>query len=510
LRVDKVPSLLRVIIISLLFIFFSLNSRADENGRVNISVLNRVKSFSMPIPQKTIPLKSEVSVFIEGKLIPSKVTYSLLWPKKNDEELNIRVLNISVQSPLSNTDNMSISWQSANALLKETKSDIKINSELIYPNKNWLRKALLLTDNKGVDETWYRHNQALKAIYLADEEALTKKKYPKTVASQWLYDRPQAFYQLYLSSHGNGKIKLQADRFVAFYESQINDAGYFQLAKPKDAKYLMGRSLVYHHLLNQSKSSVQTLEYMFEASLSWKAAYNGKGFWTERHHAAALNVAISYWEISGNEIAKNRIDELIRGLVQMTFNPQNNWRLRNCPQHTYKSHEGWGDSTPACSPWMMALLADNLWRYYLLTNDMNSAKLLSAFATFMLNEGIYFGTGKKLSGRIIPKYIVSLDNKNQEELEPYSDTQHTCDVAAMVGKGVFIKKKLKEEYFLEGHLFRVMSEQCKKDHLAIVEKYKYVKLESLSSRPPRKFGWEYSSTDDLPWLMVELVESEVK
>ena len=138
----------------------------------------------------------------------------------------------------------------------------------------------------------------------------------------------------------------------------------------------------------------------------------------------------------------------------MTFSPQNDWQLRNCPQHSFRSHEGWGDDSPTCSPWMMALLADSLWRYYLLTEDESAGKLLSAFSSFVTNSGIYFGKNR-LKGYVIPKYIVSLENSRQEELEPYSDVQHTCDVAAMVGKGVYIKTLIKEDHSSEKQLFKV-------------------------------------------------------
>lgn len=487
----------------ILLVFFK--AYAVESDRINLNISFKHKSFSLPVPQGKLLVKSTISVFAGGELTPAKISYSLLWPKKSSESRYVRVLNIELEKKI--TTDITLAWQKSNRRLKKTPSNTLSNAVTVYPNKNWLRKVLLLTDNQGVDETWYRHVQTLKAVYLADERRLTKNKYPKTVGSQWLYDRPQAFYQLFLSG-GDSQFKVDADRFVAYYKSQLNEDGYFKLSKPKDVKYLMGRALVYDYLLNRTPSSLQALKSIFEASLSWKENYNGRGFWTERHHAAALNVAISYWEVSGNEDAKQRVIELIQGIVRMTFEPDNDWRLRDCPQHTFSSHEGWGDDSPVCSPWMMALLADGLWRYYLLTDDANSAELLSAFATFMLNEGIYYGTGKKLAGRIIPKYIVSLDNNKQEELEPYSDLQHTCDVAGMIGKGVYIKKQLNKEMFLEGELFRVMSELCKKEHLAIVNKYKYKKLTYLTSRPPRKFNWEYSSTDDLPWLMHLLIGTE--
>ena len=68
-----------------------------------------------------------------------------------------------------------------------------------------------------------------------------------------------------------------------------------------------------------------------------------RGFWTERNQAAALNVAVSYWELTNDEAALGRINDLIDATVAMTFNPSNGWSLRGCPQHSFKSHEGWGD-----------------------------------------------------------------------------------------------------------------------------------------------------------------------
>jgi len=487
-----------------ILMFFSIAAYGQEQGSINVNLVQAAKILALPVPITILPINSEVTVYHGKNSINTKVSYDLLWHKVLGREASIRILNLEFDTAIS-AQKLTISWQPTQRNILESNNKIKQQAMLVYPGMNWLRQVLLLTDNRGVDEQWYRHNQKLLAVYLADEAALTKNKYSRRVASQWLYDRPQAFYQLYLATE-NTRWKQGADRFVKFYKRQINPDGFFKLSKPEDVKYLMGRSLVYDYLLNQSDTAKQTLANLYKGSLAWSIGYSSsRGFWTERHHAAALNVAISYWEISGDPQALSRINELISTLDKMTFAPTNNWRLRNCPQHTFKSHEGWGDQTPACSPWMMALVADSLWRYYWLTDDVKSAKLLSAFATFVLNDGIYFGK-KNLAGRIVPKYIVSLDNPAQEELEPWSDLKHTCDVAAMIGKGVFMKLRLKQDYFLEKQLFDVMSEQCRTDHLAVIEKYKYVQLDRLTSKPPRMFNWQYSSTDDLPWLMFKLNE----
>lgn len=436
-----------------------------------------------------------------------KVSYSLLWPTNQGKTPSIRVLNLSFEKPISTK--AVLFWQSASNTIKESPSATKNKSQLVFPNVNWLREALLLTSAIERDDNWYRHIQRLTATYLRDEKLLAKNKYPKTVASQWLYDKAQVFYQLYLGT-GEEQWKHDADNFINFYKSQINSKGFFKLSKPKDIKYLMGRSLVYDYLLNNNQSSLQILSSMYEASLNWRSEYSfSQGFWTERHHAAALNIAMSYWELTGDENAKNRVERLISSIYNMTFHPKNSWALRNCPQHSFSSHEGWGDKNPVCSPWMMALLADNLWRYFWLTGDVKSADLLSGFADFITNEGTYIANEGEIKGHIVPKYLVSLDNPKQEELEPWSDRTHTCDVAAMVGKGVYIKQIKKQSILNTQNRFNQLAELCKSQHLAIVEKYKYVTLTHLKSSPPRKFNWQYSTTDDLPWLMMVLNQSRI-
>ncbi|WP_284244078.1 hypothetical protein [Thalassotalea insulae] len=500
---------MRVMFLCAFFLVAVTSASAQEQGSIALTVPQLDGSFSLLVPQNTVTISSNINIYDNNIRIPAEVSYTLLWPNSANQKYQyVRILNIKLLTKPS-TKLLTLRWQTGTKLLSETSKSEKLNSRIIYPNSSWLRKALLLTDDLNVDDTWYRSIQSLTATYLADEEALTKNNYPRNKASQWLYDRPQAFYQLYLATN-NHQWKRYADRFVTFYKSQIDDEGFFKLAKPEDVKYLMGRSLVYHHLLNYSESSLDVLGRLYNASLSWDAGYStGRGFWTERHHAAALNVAISYWELTNKQSAKDRIEELINTLLAMTFTPENQWPVSNCPQHTFNAHEGWGDESPTCSPWMMALLADNLWRYYWLTNSDKSRQLLVAFADFIAEKGIFIAPKGKIKGQIIPKYLVSLQNSKQEELDAWSDRQHTCDVASMMGKGLYVEKieggRLKTNTL---SVFKKISNLCQAQHVAINEKYKYVKLERLTSKPPRKFNWQYSTTDDLPWLMSVLNQIE--
>ncbi len=472
---------------------------AFSQQKISLEVGGKGSYLTIPVPHHLIPVASDIKVFNKGLLVKADVSYGLIWPKLAGELDYVRLINIVIQNDI-RLSSITLVWQNSHKKLLKTSKRLMMNSEFVYPDSQWLRKSLLLTERDSVDEQWYRDVQKLRAEYIIDEKALAKNKYPRFEASQWLYDRPQALYQLFIAT-GEDKWKRSADRFVAFYISQVDSDGYFKLSKPNDIKYLMGRSIVYQYLLNQRESSIEVIERLYQASLSWSAQYNSN-FWTERHHAAALNVAISYWELTNDTSAYIRVNNLINNLWEMTFLPENNWPKEGCPQHSFRAHEGWGDDSPACSPWMMALVADQLWRYYWLTSSPKAARLLIAFSHFVADKGVYVASKGKIKGQIIPKYLVSLQNAEQEELDPFSDRQHTCDVAAMVGKGVYIQTKLGSSSNPQAKkVFQQLAERCKKQHLAVLDKYKYVKLTHLVSKPPRKFAWLYSSTDDLPWLL---------
>ena len=227
-----------------------------------------------------------------------------------------------------------------------------------------------------------------------------------------------------------------------------------------------------------------------------------RGFWTERNQAAALNAAISYWEITQDKGALKRIKGIISATLGMTFNPKGQWQLRGCPQHTYSSHEGERGSFPVCSPWMLALLGDALWRYYQLTEDESAAALIDAFGDFVLNHGIYYASHKKLTQAVLPKYLSAVNSPEFDLTNQWTDSLHSCDVAGLIGKSVYIKDKYQRSDVLLTELFSVFTKQCKKNlkgHGKLTDSYWRLKT-------PRSFAWRYSSTSDLPWLSDKFIK----
>lgn len=480
---------------------------SSQENSIKFSAPADKATFVLPVPNQKISLQSEITLTVGGTTLTSTTSAVTLWYNDNKSKF-VRLLYIKLNKTNNQSQEKSSSyelhWTPAKKEMLLTDSDIKKKPFLVYPSKQWLAESILLHPKlSNVDSTWYTEPQSLYANFITNESLLSEKGYPKTKYSQWLFDRPRAIYQLYILT-GDPKWLKEGTLLASFYLDNLDETGKFKLKENFDLKYLMPNGLLYYYFLtgdNQIKTIIKTF---FERSLNWSAVYNNNyKFWTERHQAAALNIAIAYWEITGSPEAKNRIDALIEGTVQMVFNPVNNWPLRGCPQHTYNSHEGKSGNSPVCSPWMMALLGDALWRYYRLTHDKRSAAILNAFGDFMPNYGIHFAD-KRLRNKVLPLYLASMDNKLLEMKNQWTDGQHSCDIAGLIGKSLYIKKKANEDVFLLKELFNVFIQQCKD----IDKKHRNSKKGYAPMLPPRRFGWTYSTTSELPWLEYWLNQAE--
>ena len=497
------------------YIFMCVYSQPSFSDENNITFdVSAIKTASvegslfllLPMPNQRISLNSNFFLTENSNSIKASFKVLNVWPSIKNEQF-IRLLTIEVSVLQGAAKALTLSWvNSDKALSVQQINAIESNvSQLVYPSKPWLVQSILLHPYETVDSDWYTEPQKKYAHYFTNQALLTKKGYPARKASQWLYDRPQAIYQLFLMS-GQNEWLTKANELADFYISNIDESGLFALKKNFDAKYLMPKGLLYRYLLSGDVKAKNTLKRIFERSLDWDESYSLRsGFWTERNQAAALNVAISYWELTNDAGALARINDIIDATVTMTFNPGNGWSLRGCPQHGYKSHEGLGDDTPACSPWMMALLGDALWRFYQLTGDVRSASLIDTFGDFILNYGIYYGNDR-VKNIVIPKYIVSINNLKQEKLNQWTDPQHACDVAALLGKSAYIKKKNNQDDFLVKTLFNALLEQCSGSYTRLKKSQKSKNDETYwVLKPPRRFAWMYSTTSDLPWLKSQLL-----
>jgi hypothetical protein len=70
-----------------------------------------------------------------------------------------------------------------------------------------------------------------------------------------------------------------------------------------------------------------------------------------------------------------------------------------------------------------------------------------------------------------------------------------------LGKSAFIKQQTNQDNFLVKTLFNALLEQCQKSYIRLKKQQKNKSNANYwIIKPPRRFGWMYSTTSDLPWL----------
>ncbi len=452
----------------------------------------------LPVTENTLPHTADIIVTSDAAELDADVYYRLLWPSDAKSKF-VRLLVIDLPAG-AGVSEITLRWQPSQNELRPFWGGLG-DVSLIYPDRAWLQQTIMMHPFSVSDQRWYTDAQRLHANYIADDEQMAAHKYPLTRAAHWLYDKPQSFFQLFLMT-GDDWAFFQGKRLAEFYAGQVKEDGYFGLRNRNDTKYIMSRGLTYYYLMTGDDEIRDTIARQFNASLDWNPNYEAdRGFWTERNQAAALNTAIAYWELTGKPEAKQRIDDIINATYAMTFEPVNGWSLRNCPQHTMQSHEGKGQDRPVCSPWMMALLADGLWRMVLLADDWRAAELVRAFGTFFAEYGAY--TKQKKGDTITaPYYLRAFPDHDWIEKNIWTDPQHNCEIAGMLGKSIMLYATPKDAPVAVRDRFKQFASLCRQKLEGIAEKHlKQGRDTAVRLKPPRRFGWMYSSTSELPWMM---------
>ncbi len=455
---------------------------------------------TIPFPKDYFFEDQKLSILFEKSPISFSAYSHLYWPSINNKKRSVRAITIKMLVAI-NGDYILI-WDDINGKnlsLKPIKADFIQNTHI--PSK-WLGKlsyADTLSLDKDYNLKWFDESFVHYGKYVTNEKEIQKvekKSYSKNKASPWLYDKVFTLYQLYFKT-GDLKWKHKAHQEALFYANNINSRGYFTL-KDKDMKYLNGSGLLYDYIFFPDNHTLRVISRMYKNTLSWPVTYpNERGFWTERHLSVALNMAITQWEANQMAAPMERINDLIKG----TFNILQNFSepKSNCLKHTYASHEGGEYKALMCSPWMTALVTEQIWRFNFLFKSEDSYKIIMRFSDFILNEAVYKWKNKPLDGFVVPDYIVLFIDGGYRDRNKWTDIHHACDVAGMLAKGVYLKKINKVEYKKHNYLLEDLLKTCKATVNLPSKKYDYWVI-----KPRRKFNWWFGSTTNLSWLYEEI------
>ncbi|MCF6202423.1 MAG: hypothetical protein L3J59_01965 [Methylococcaceae bacterium] len=495
--------------------------------------LTRV-SFGVPFPKNVLKNVNKIRVILNNKEIPSFSMETTRWHSHNvDSSKFIRSVLVYTDIEFSSSDPVNFlilygdnrkrtldasitkprkEWVSiiGHTYPDEFPSNEKITEPKVYVtfSADWLGLCLLKTRTLPISKKglWYffdRASLSFAETAVNDRFAKIKEKETEKINysseyEPWLFDRSSTLYSLYIRT-GDVRWLRHAHRSTQFYANHIDEKGYFDLKEYQDLKYSYGQSMLIDLILMGDLSYIPTIERVASAGATWHESYSKSlNFWTERHQSYALLAAISAWEATGKKKHADRAKKLVDNMVYITKNPANNWQYNGCLLHTLSQHEGSVHQDPVCSPWMSALLSDATWKYYLISEDENALEFIAGLASYVVNYGVYKGTGSRFSRTILPWYLAS-SVKTFTDAGQFSDIEHTCDVAGLVVRGLWAAKKLGRETKNTLKTAEDLLNSC-------INKNLRSKLRLSGAKrlfPPRKFNWWFGTNSDASWLMQE-------
>jgi len=380
-----------------------------------------------------------------------------------------------------------------------------IREPIVYATlpSDWLSQTLLVTRSSPVGQSpalaWWDAGLVNFARTAVNDVAPTVpdgNRIDLMNFEPWLYDRALTLFSVYVRT-GDVKWLRHAHRAAQWYSKHVDANGIFTLASyAHDLKYSYGLSLLTDYLFTGDDLLRAPIERVAQAGVQeWQASYSAStGFWTERHHTYALLAALSAFELTGDRSHAQRATALVNLAVQMSQN------AAQCPLHTVEQHEGdAGDTRLMCSPWMGALLAEAMLRYYILSEDPAVLSWLSGMGDFIQLYAIYDGgvESSELAGRMMPWYLVGPSGRI-EDGRGWGDMEHACDVAGLVAKAAWAKRRLGLNSSAADATTDDLLATC-----AYVLDYWHRSTPDLAEyrlNPARKFSWWFGSSTDLAWM----------
>lgn len=366
---------------------------------------------------------------------------------------------------------------------------------------DWLGACILRTRTEpfGTDAGWAFFDDvypqyARTGVNDVDPRVTADNLIDTSTNEPWLFDRALTLFGAYLRS-GELKWLRHAHRAAQSYAAHLTGAGYFDLADG-DLKYAYGGAMLVDLMLTGDTRHLSRIEAVATAGADWNETYSAStNFWTERHQAYALLAALSAWEATGSAGHAARATEIADETFRLAREPFGGQPAQGCVLHTQDSHEGDGDPTPICSPWMSALLADAVFRYYVHAQSVPAQG--SAALEYLAGLGDFvrqYGVATEGAG-LVPYYLTSSARQSDPDLE------HACDVGGLVARAAWSARALGRDSTALDATLQGLLTSCRSN----LEDWHRpggpeAGLSEWRLSPPRKLNWWFGTTLDLPWL----------
>ncbi|MCF8034425.1 MAG: hypothetical protein K9K66_13640 [Desulfarculaceae bacterium] len=326
----------------------------------------------------------------------------------------------------------------------------------------------------------------------------------------WLYDRTTTIFIQYLTT-GQLEPLAYGLRDAQYYAANVESDGRFALFpknRPLDVKYGNQEAMTLGWFLSGLPLFQQASAKLQKLLDAWNPNYSGsKTFWTERHLAYHMMIAISAYEMTGDPALLERARRAFTIAYKMQTEPPPGAPRDGCMVHTANQHserlKGW-----VCSPWMSALFVDAALRYYIVSADPRVPESIIMLADYVRKVGTFKPPQGKNDKQpyITPIYLATSHTQMKAYIQ--SDRQHALDISKILAAAIYFTRKQGKSATRFDWLFK---ELCITAQLFIPKKPKsgfpvaqsksVWTLPAFALKPRRKYAWWFRTTADVPWLM---------
>lgn len=309
----------------------------------------------------------------------------------------------------------------------------------------------------------------------------------ETTSEPWLFDRASMAYVMWKRT-SDPRWQAEWNTLFGFYRTHIDAQGIFTPKGHGDTKYSYVTPFLHYERETGDTQYRPIAKRIYDAWVrEWPSNLaTNTTFWTEREIAFALESAVVWHEISGDQSALTRAHELVEQWDR--FCAGGDAPLHTLAQHGEEFSDPW-QSQRMTSPWMAGLYFQALARYWSITGSEQSLQQVSRYCDFIDQYALYDGSAAhgQLAGIILPYYLVGPGGHYSRETPSWDDMGHALDVSGILAFGRVAKIALEQSTAAADARLAQLDIATAREFAHWTREANYLPKYRLT--PPRKFNW---------------------
>jgi hypothetical protein len=465
----------------------TLVARAEDPGAETVN-------FGLPLPPGFLSDASLVRILGFGDAEIEAAVRPLEPWRLDGKDGTIRSIQIQFQADFRTAKKQQVTVAFGKPRRKSAGRFVPVSATLIDPEGLKGPRVLALLPAKWLCDSWVAGPQvpAAGSGPYSFYDRLVEKNFPGSLKyidsrqfDHWLFDRTTCWYKMYVRTGDREFVEAayQAAHFVRTHSvSEGPNAGAFTPKGSPDLKYVYPRAMHIHYLLTGDERAQALGKAMARLILNnWNPVYRG-GFWTPRHQGYGFLGVLHGWELTGDPVYWNKA----KGYADALWRHQRQPPDGRPPDGSFRQDWGQYDAREASfkgatSAWMMAILLDPMFHYWMLTGDPRIPDMVVKWCDFLDRQGLQPDGGSAY-------YVINCFAGEPGEKPSTAGgdmTRHNTEMSYQFAMGVYFSRDPARREVYRKRLQTLFEAVQGKD----------------LNQPARAFNWAFQASSQLVWFL---------